>query len=355
MLPPTSTEPLQPDWAIDDPILRLRVWGTDRSHRLPAPGPSAEWTVGSSPQCALQLRDGEGLVARRHARFLRSEGHWAIQDLGSPHGVLVDGVRCTQALLAPGIELQLGGVVLVAESELSIALRSYVSRLLGWSTERLVAVDLALRALRTAAARRAALVLCGPDDLAPLARRLHERTLGADRPFVLCDPKRRAAEGPAPETLDRAVPALHAAAGGTACLRGERLPPDFAEALTLWHRPDTRTQLVVCARNPMRSDSYVTTAIDIPPLSQRAKELRRIIDEYADDAAALLGAPPEACTLRDRDWIRAQAATSLAEIDKAVLRLIAVRTSPSINQAAERLGMSHAALSRWLERKRLAP
>jgi hypothetical protein len=58
----------------------------------------------------------------------------------------------------------------------------------GWSDER--AVDLALRSLALALDYRAALVLCGDGDLVPIAWALHRHTLGADRPFIVCDPRR---------------------------------------------------------------------------------------------------------------------------------------------------------------------
>jgi transcriptional regulator of acetoin/glycerol metabolism len=47
------------------------------------------------------------------------------------------------------------------------------------------------------------------------------------------------------------------------------------------------------------------------------------------------------------------AATSLAEIEKATLRLAALRMRGTIASAATRLGMSHVALSAWMKRRRL--
>ena len=68
-------------------------------------------------------------------------------------------------------------------------LRGLLARLLGWTHER--AVGHAIRSLELAADHRAALVLLGETDLVPIARALHRRTHGADRPFVVCDPRRR--------------------------------------------------------------------------------------------------------------------------------------------------------------------
>lgn len=74
----------------------------------------------------------------------------------------------------------------------SAALRGFLEQLLGWSNER--TVDLAIRSLKLAAEHQAALVLCGEDDLVPIAWALHRRTLGADRPFIVCDPRRGTGE-----------------------------------------------------------------------------------------------------------------------------------------------------------------
>jgi Inner membrane component of T3SS, cytoplasmic domain len=348
----TNAGPCLDDWSIHDDLVRLREWGSNNVYALSAAQP--EWLVGSSAMCALRLLDSSARLSRLHARLVRTHGRWSIQDLGSKNGLLIDGARCESCVLEPGIEVGLGGITLIAESPRSIALRGYLARLLGWSIGQLQAVDRALRALRLASAHRSALLLCGPEDLVPIAQGLHRRALGPERPFVVCDPRRRPSAGDVrvAANVDRAVPAVRAAAGGSLCVRGERLPPDFAEALELVRRTDALVQLVVCTRKPARSDLYAA-AIAVPPVARRGRELGRIITEYAGDALAQLGAPPDSFTARDRDWVRRRAASSLAAIEKATLRLIAVRTSGRTSHAAERLGMSHTALADWIERKRL--
>ena len=54
----------------------------------------------------------------------------------------------------------------------------------------------------------------------------------------------------------------------------------------------------------------------------------------------------------DNAWVRQHASASLAEIEKATLRLIALRASRTLSAAAERLGMAPVSLSRWMERRR---
>jgi hypothetical protein len=81
-------------------------------------------------------------------------------------------------------------------------------------------------------------------------------------------------------------------------------------------------------------------SLAVPPLTDRAAELDRVISEYASDAIVELGVSPSSFTSDDHTWVREHAANSLAEVEKATLRLTAIRSSPSASAAAARLGMS---------------
>jgi hypothetical protein len=96
--------------------------------------------------------------------------------------------------------------------------------------------------------------------------------------------------------------------------------------------------------------------IEVPPLTDRMSELPRIVDEYVFDAIVELPPPPRslALTEHDRQWlIEHTAAMSLSEIEKAVLRLVALRSSVNMSNAAGRLGMAPVSLARWAARRRL--
>src|SRR5512138_999549 len=67
-------------------------------------------------------------------------------------------------------------------------IRRFLARLIGWTSVR--PVELALRSVELAVEHRAALVVCGTGDMVPIAWALHRRVLGAERPFVVCDPRR---------------------------------------------------------------------------------------------------------------------------------------------------------------------
>jgi hypothetical protein len=337
-------------WPIDDDIVRLREWGTERVYALPD-GP--ELTLGSSEICSHPLVDPTGRVSRQHARLTRQGGRWIAHDLESKNGLWVEGVRRPQFLLDPGTELGLGGLTLIAESPRLIALHAYLARVLGWAEARREAVDLAVRSLRLSATRHAALTLCGDSDgdLLAIARGLHRLTLGDNRPFILCDPRRRAVDGASYTT---GVLALDAAAGGSLCVWAKRLPRDFAQLTAAVRDPRNRVQLIACGSRPADRGELVSAPIEIPSIEARAHELDRLIDDYAHDAIAAL-AVDTPFTKHDRDWVRVHSADSLVDIEKGTARLVALRTAGNVARAASLLDMAHASLGEWIGRRRLPP
>jgi len=239
------------------------------------------------------------------------------------------------------------------------ALRGFCARLLGWSEERAQDIEHALRSIHLAITHRAALVLLGDTDPVPIAQALHRRTLGADRPFVVCDPRRL--DVPAsvrfPMNHERGPAAFQAARGGTLCVRRRRAPHDFSSLLALVRSPTADVQLVICAAASFYADPLLALPVPIrvPPLGERASELPRIVDEYALDALGALGADAACFADADRAWVLERAASTLPAIETATLRLVALRMSPSVHRAAERLGISSVALGQWLSRRRVPP
>jgi pSer/pThr/pTyr-binding forkhead associated (FHA) protein len=342
------------EWAIDDNVIQLREWATGKTYLLPAP-PTGECTIGAADLCAIRLCDPSCRVSRVHACLLRDENKWLLRDLASKNGVLVDGARRTDIVLEPGMEIGIGGITLIAESALSIALRNFLERLLGWGPERAEVVDHALRSVRMAATRRVALVLCGDGDLVPTARSIHRHSRGADRPFIACDPRRLSNKATVRSAENRAsgTEALVAAAGGTICVRSQRLPPDFQYLVEVLRNPGVRIQLMVCASAPEDCELYHVRPIVIPPLATRVAELDRIIREYAADAMAELATVRRDFPTSDHAWVRQHECASLPDIEKATLRIVAIRASKNLSAAAARLGMAPVSLSRWVSRRRL--
>ena len=65
-----------------------------------------EWIIGRSAECAVVLRSQR--VSRRHARLVRVNGVFFIEDCGSTAGLYFDGARLTQmTALEPGIQVRL--------------------------------------------------------------------------------------------------------------------------------------------------------------------------------------------------------------------------------------------------------
>ncbi len=350
----TKTDAGATEWAIDDEVFRLRQWGTDIIYLLPRP-PITELDVGAAEDCALCLVDESNRVSRRHARIQRESAGWVVHDLGSKNGIRFDGMRRAMQLLQPGIELGLGGLTLIAESRRFAELRSFLARLLGWGVDQLATVDLALRALRLAVASRSPLALCGDGDLVPIAQAIHRHTLGGDRPFILCDPRRRAPDATVrtAENIQPALAALVAAQGGSLCVWSKRLPRDFAQVRAALRTQNVRVQLIVCMQDPGDGQAFEATRISIPPLKTRVRELPRIIDEYAAEALTSLSVDVR-ITAADRAWIASCSASSLPEIEKGTRRIVAVRhTGGNITAAAEMLGMSAVALRAWIGRREL--
>jgi hypothetical protein len=153
------------------------------------------------------------------------------------------------------------------------------------------------------------------------------------------------------------VSAVHAARGGSLCMRRRRLPRDLRPMAMLLRGPDAPVQIIVCAEASHNLNPFLLrpTPILVPPLSARTGELPRIVDEYACDAISTLGADATGFADVDRAWVLDHAAATLADIETATLRLVALRQASSIARAAARLGMSHVALTQWLGRRRGAP
>jgi hypothetical protein len=353
----TTTDSLSMDWAINDEVTRLRLWATDTVYPLPADD-RRTIRVGTAPTCAIQVHDDSNLASREHAYLERVDGRWMIVDQ-SKNGLYLDEQKCERFLLAPGREIGLGRyVTLIAESARTIALRGALARMIGWSADRADSIDRALRMLRLAATRRAVVVLCGEQSLLPLSEELHRLTLTERRPFVFCDPRRRTACEDT-ESFTRCVTdgltAVAQAKDGTVCIDDQRRPKDLAEMLEELHRPGCTAQLMVLARNARKGDVYTPAPVVIPPLRARRDEMERLIMEYEAEAVRRLGLDTLELTPAQRSWIRERSSATLPDIQRATLRLIAIRRAGSIAGAAALLQMSRTALGGWLDRRRFRP
>jgi hypothetical protein len=376
----TGTDPRVGDWAISDAVIRLRQAGTDRKFEFPtvselvsqahgaaataATGAAHEGLlVGASPKCDIHVEDPQRRISRNHAFLFHRTDRWHLLDLGSKNGMMVDGVKQYAACLAPGMEIQIGGVTLIAESLRSIDLRCFLGRVLGWGwgDDADKAVDRAMQSIRGALLRSVPICLQGEGDLAPVAMELHRLLFGAANPFVMCDPRRQTRDGDArsASNVEDLAEAFAAARGGSLCVRGERLPDGLAELVEKVRdardRPESTVQIIVCDDGSSRGRIAYADPIAIPPLHSRStRQLERVVHEYLAEAVTMLGAakmPPN----EDRDWILRYSAASLAEVSKGAMRLVALRKEGSVAGAARALGMAAASLRKWLGNRGVPP
>jgi hypothetical protein len=212
--------------------------------------------------------------------------------------------------------------------------------------------------LRLASTGREIVVLCGEPGLLPLAEELHRLTLTEHRPFVFCGPRRRTSLEETESFTRCATDGLAAVAqgkNGTVCIDEQRRPKDLVEMLGELHRRNRTTLLMVLARNARKAELYTPAPIVIPSLRSRRDEIPQLIMEYEAEAVRRLGIETIELTPAQRAWIADRSSETLPEIQKATLRLIAIRHEGSILGAATLLRMSHQALGAWFARRRFHP
>ncbi len=77
----------------------------DGPYRLDGSGP---WSVGRSEENDIVVQDPN--ISRRHARLVRSENGFIVEDLGSTNGTLLDGAPIDRERIENGDELTFGGI-----------------------------------------------------------------------------------------------------------------------------------------------------------------------------------------------------------------------------------------------------
>ncbi|HLL20656.1 MAG TPA: FHA domain-containing protein [Kofleriaceae bacterium] len=336
----TKPDPGARGWVIRDEVVRLRVFGTDTTYELA--GESA-WTIGASDECSIRLDDPSGRVSRKHAVLQRRGTDWVLSDLGSTNGIRRDGDALNTFAVAPASEIELGGVKLIAESMRSIQLRALLCRFLGWKSSRAIDVDRGLYALRELGNLRTTVTLRGEGTLVGIARRLHATILGAERPYIVHADN------------ETGMQALARATDGILVVHCAQLPVDIEHVVLSLRLPDTRVGLVALSNSDADAAKLGTltrrsVTIPIPSLAERREELGRVLEAYAVDAVSQLGAASGGLRPHDLQWILDSGITTHADAEEVLLRVIALRNW-GVTHGANRLGITHGALSRWARRR----
>lgn len=324
-----STPP-SPDvaWVLDDDVMRLRVSGDALCYPLSASEvDTSEGYVVGDGACDISLGPGGPLVARKHARIFRHGGRWYVRALAAHHELLVDGVKRDFARLTPGMQLQMGQRVLVAESRRFVELRTFLARLLGWgwNDEPAHAVEEALQVLRGAVKRREAVWLAAADEaeLRSLSSALHRLLAGPDAPLWVFDGK--ALSLGAPERADLEAQWKVAKMPGTLCVmaRGARAwrPRGLPAFLRTLHPGDAPVALCfVLTTHRALALARGERSLCVPPLATRTPEqVAHVVREYFLDETAALG-QPRLPTAQEHAWLM-QCAGSFATVADAAARL----------------------------------
>lgn len=193
---------------------------------------------------------------------------------------------------------------------------------------------------------QAQLSLCSTEDLVPFAHSLHRRW--SSGPFVTCDPRRRLMN----ESVRTAVnylsgkEAVSAALNGSVCIRHYRQPKDY-NSLVKEIRNKTNVTLIVIYISII--DHVKPAPVVIPSLREVGERLGPMIDEYVCDAIYEFDALDGCVDNDDKKWI-AENIDCIADIEKFAMRLVALRRSGTLCNAAKRLGMASVSLDRWVRR-----
>jgi DNA-binding NtrC family response regulator len=133
-----------------------------------------------------------------------------------------------------------------------------------------------------------------------------------------------------------------------------RLPWNFDQMMKLFWRPGNTAQLMLCVEGT-RTTFAEAAQIDIPSLTSRRSEWPRILNECIAEACHALHAPQNYLDDDEREWIlrcsTLDADPTVADIEKAALRVIAIKLTGRPAAAAKILGMAPVSLERWLQRR----
>jgi hypothetical protein len=150
---------------------------------------------------------------------------------------------------------------------------------------------------------------------------------------------------------------LDRAANGILCVDAHGLPRNTRALIANLRTSDARVRLVAYADSiesvaELAAMISRVVTISIPPLTERADELERLLEAYGWDAVDELGASCLGFWPGDPELVRASGIATLDDLEDAARRLVALRNW-GVTGGAERLRLTHGALSRWARRRKI--
>jgi DNA-binding NtrC family response regulator len=308
-------------------VAQLRVVdGPDRGLEIELP--QAGVVIGTDKACDVVLKDP--FVSRRHCSVSPHAQGFAISDLGSSNGTVIDGVAVGKVVAPPGVALRIGKTLvqlMPADEVVDIppSTKEHFGALYGSS----IAMRQVFAILERASKSNAPVLFLGESGTGKelMARGVHDASPRANGPFVVFDC------GASTETLiesdlfghtkgsftgatgDR-VGAFAAAHGGTLFLDeiGDlpvALQPkllrmlEAGEVIPLGGRKSEKYDVRVVAathrdvfgevaRGGFRGDLYYRLAVvelHVPPLRQRTGDLKKLVEMFLVKAGAAARAP----------------------------------------------------------------
>jgi len=370
---PTTTDPGAQLWLQDpDPVLGLRVWGTNDEHPFPqrfltrqidrvwlgrdpaGPDASPDEVLGfdhpslSRRHAAIEWRGGDLVVIDQHSK------NGTIWSGGAVHGIL---------RLVSGMRVSFGAIETVAYSVRKQGIRAGYQRFLGYGDAHQLGVD----RLQHGAIQRDHLALIGPagSGARALARYVHDSSPGSTWPFETPKklPTKADLAGQRELVASAAYGTLVLDATGRKRLRAENLPrlfefiaqnafhvrlvvlleQDAKPGLTLEHLvgPQVRDRIAV---------------IPIPALAERVGELQKLLPDTIQHHSRRARAVGSIVTPDDHATLaacitgprRGQARIeTFDDLEEVVERLVVLRKEGSTHKAEAVLGWSYGAMSRW--------
>jgi hypothetical protein len=355
--PPQKTRTLPeglrgPEYDGPDVPTTIQVYDTDVAFELPR---KRSITVGSASDNDLSIRDE--YVSRLHCLIERRGQALRIHDQQSFNGTYFDGRKVDVFDARPGDTFVAGRLRLLVLNDEMRAGFSMLTDILGSPDEATLrssnvrsssACDLIV------AAKEVANILITGDtgcDQERLAQTIHGMSLRRSRELVQIESE------PSERAEQRAV--IDRASRSTLVLSiNPKTPVMDSTFVSMLFDPTYHIRVIVIAPSVQKTrdvlgETYVSTMrqVSLSPLAQRPGAVPRLLDRMLAERDAALRfsdlTPANQSALVVHGWHSPNAPKNMAALRVVADRFPVIASSPSLNQAAQKLGISSSTLQNW--------